>query len=130
MQSHGMNHGVLAMIAMIVCGAAAAAEPTANDAAKTQYDAERTRCLAGSTGQDQAACLKSAGAAYDALRQNRLNDTGNYRSNAMDRCRNLPPADRSDCEARIDGAGSTSGSVKDGGIIRETVTPVPATTAK
>ncbi len=108
-------------------GSAVAAQPVVSDAAKTQYDAERMRCLSGTTGQDQASCLKSAGAAYDSAKQNRLNDAGNYRANALERCKNQPPADRADCEARIDGAGTTSGSVKDGGVIRETVTPVPVT---
>lgn len=121
----------MAPIAAIVLAAANAANaapagPAAADAAKAQYDAERARCMSGNTGQDQASCLKSAGAAYDASRQNRLNDAGNYKANALDRCRNLPASDRADCEARIDGPGTTSGSVKDGGILRETVTPVPA----
>ena len=116
----------LAIVAFVAAGSASAAGPAASDAAKTQYDAERARCMAGTTGQDQASCLKSAGAAYDAIRQNRLTDAnGNYRANALERCKSLPAPDRADCEARIDGDGSTSGSVKGGGILRETVTTVP-----
>ncbi len=118
----------LALLTIVAAGHAAAAGPAVADAAKTQYDAERMRCLSGTTGQDQASCLKSAGAAYDSAKQNRLNDAGNYKANALERCRSQPAADRSDCEARVDGTGTTSGSVKDGGIIRETVTPVPAVT--
>ena len=123
-----VTRNVLAIITLVAAGSAAAAPPAANDAAKSQYDAERMRCLSGTTGQDQASCLKSAGAAYDSAKQNRLNDAGNYKANALERCKNQPAADRADCEARVDGAGTTSGSVKDGGIIRETVTPIPAVT--
>lgn len=101
------------------------------EAAKAQYDSERARCLAGATGQDQAACLKSAGAAYDAFRQDRLHDAdSDYRDNASARCQRLPTADRADCMARIDGAGTTSGSVTGGGTLTETVTPVPAPSTK
>jgi hypothetical protein len=46
----------------------------------------------------------------------------------MERCKLQPAADQADCEARVrGGAGSSSGgSVMGGGVIRETVTPVPA----
>ena len=74
----------LATLTIVAAGSASAAGPA--DAAKTQYDAERMRCLSGTTGQDQASCLKSAGAAYESAKQNRLNDAGNYKANALDRC--------------------------------------------
>lgn len=96
------------------------------DGAKAQYDAERARCMSGSTGQDQASCLRSAAAAYDAIRENRLHDANtSYEANAMARCKNLPAADRTDCESRVHGEGMQSGSVKAGGDIKETVTVVP-----
>lgn len=126
----------LSMVVALALGASNvyAAEPA--DAAKAQYDAERARCMSGTTGQDQASCLRSAGAAYDSIRQNRLQDpNSNFRENALTRCRALPPADRADCEARVAGESSTSGSVKGGGVYKESVTrttgptvmqPVPA----
>ena len=95
----------------------------AADTAKVQYDAERARCLSGTTGQDQASCLKSAGAAYDLAKAGRLNDpNADYRDNALRRCATLPAADKADCESRVDGQGTSSGSVKDGGIVKETIT--------
>jgi hypothetical protein len=102
-----------------------------NDAAKAQYDAERARCMSGTTGQDQASCLRSAGAAYESAKQGKLrNPNTQFHDNALARCANLPPADRADCESRVDGGGDTSGSVKGGGVIKETttttVTTVPA----
>ena len=112
----------------VVGGAAHAADPSTNDAAKAQYDAERARCMAGTTGQDQASCLKSAGAGYDSARQGRLQDpNGNFRDNVLARCKTLPPAERADCVSRIDGGTgtTTSGSVKGGGTVTETVTPIP-----
>ncbi len=119
----------ISLVAMTLCAAsgAFAVEPATTDAAKAQYDAERARCMSGTSGQDQASCLRSAGAAYEATKQGRLRDENTaYRENAMARCRALPASDRADCESRVDGAGpglnTSSGSVKNGGIIKETVT--------
>jgi hypothetical protein len=106
---------------------AIAADPAA-DTAKAQYDAERSRCMSGTTGQDQASCLRSAGAAYDSAKQGKLRDPNTqFHDNALARCASLPASDRADCESRVDGGGAVSGSVKGGGLIKETVTPVPAT---
>ncbi len=112
-------------------GAAHAGDQAGVDSAKAQYDAERARCISGSTGQDQASCLRSAGAAYELVKQGRLRDPNTaYHDNALARCANLPPSDRADCQLRVDGGGDRSGSVKGGGIITETVTTIPATPSK
>jgi hypothetical protein len=42
--------------------------------------------------------------------------------NALKRCEPLPEQDRKDCVARMQGQGTTSGSVAGGGIYRELVT--------
>ncbi len=122
---HITRHLVAAgFVSLSLFGASAsAADATGKDAAaKAQYDAERARCMSGTTGQDQASCLRSAGAAYDAIRQGRMTDANNnYRENAMSRCKSLPPADKADCESRVEGGGTSSGSVKDGGIVTETL---------
>lgn len=119
-----MNHfHTTLLIAACFAGPAIAAEPSTDAAAKAQYEAERARCASGTTGQDQASCIKSAGAAYDAIRQNRLHDANsNFKSNALARCASLSASDRVDCESRVAGEGTSSGSVKDGGVIKETVT--------
>lgn len=112
----------LASLSLFSAAAAAADGPGKDTSAKTQYDAERARCVTGTTGQDQASCLRSAAAAYDAIRQGRMSDANTtYRENAMSRCRSLPPADQADCESRVDGEGASSGSVKGGGIVTETL---------
>ena len=127
----------ISLVAMALCavGSASAADPATTDAARAQYEAERARCMSGTTGQDQASCLRSAGAAYESIKQGRLRDENTaYRENAVARCRALPAPDKADCESRVGGGGgdgmtSGSGSVKGGGIIKETVTTTvgPAT---
>lgn len=81
--------------------------------------------------QDKAACEREAGAArQEAARGGLTAGSGPAQdANALERCQQLPAADKADCEARIRGAAgsSTSGSVMGGGVIRETVTPTPAT---
>jgi hypothetical protein len=112
---------------LAIAADACAGDQSTTDPAKTQYDAERARCMSGTTGQDQASCLRSAGAAYDATKQGRLKDPNTrFHDNALARCANLPPSDRADCESRVDGGGDASGSVKGGGVIKQTVTPVPS----
>ncbi len=118
--------------AVIFCAMSSAfgADATPGDSAKAQYEAERARCMSGSTGQDQASCLRSAGAAYEAIKQNRLqNPNTSFQENALARCKTLPASDRADCVSRVEGAGGSSGSVKGGGVYKETVTTTvgPAT---
>src|SRR5690606_848367 len=90
--------------------------------------AERARC--DGVQQDTAACEREAGAARQEAQRGGLAAPGadTYGRNALERCRSQPAADRADCEARVRGGGSSSteGSVMGGGVIRETVTPVPA----
>ncbi len=80
--------------------------------------------------QDREACLREAGAARQEAQRGGLSTpaAGVEDRNALARCQNQPVADRADCEARIKETGrtSTQGSVLGGGVIRETVTPVPA----
>lgn len=84
--------------------------------------------------QDRAACLREAGAAKQEAQRGGLSTppAGAADANALARCQAQPPAERAECEARVRGGGadgsrtSTSGSVMGGGIIRETVTPLPA----
>ena len=87
---------------------------------------ERANCMSGNTNQDRATCLREAGAAKQELQRGDLRDGGDYGSNASRRCAALPAEEKADCERRSMGAGSVSGSVGSGGVVRELVTPVPA----
>lgn len=113
----------------LVLAAAPAAWAAGNQAlsqAQQQYKQERAHCLSGQSHQDRATCLKEAAAAYAEARRGALNNSGgsNYSQNATERCSAQPPADREACVQRIMGAGTTDGSVKGGGIIRQTETKV------
>ena len=96
----------------------------------TDARAQSERAVCGGNQQDRAACLREAGAAQDEARRNGLSSAGpaGQDQNSLARCELQPPGARADCEARIKGTGQTSteGSVMGGGVIRETVTPIPA----
>lgn len=113
---------VLALGTLAVLPALAADPAPANDA-KARYERDRAVCMTGKSNQDQATCLKEAGAALDEARRGELNDGGAaYRKNALIRCNALPAKDQPDCVARIEGDAKTSGTARDGGIIRERTT--------
>ena len=90
---------------------------------QTQYQQERAICLSGQSPQDRATCLKEAGAALVEARRGGLDSDGaNFKANQRQRCDQLTGAEQQDCVARMQGRGSTQGSVAGGGILRELVT--------
>ena len=101
--------------------------PAHADSIDAQYRSERAVCMSGQSNQDRATCLKEASAARAEARRHRL-DTSSapLAQNATARCMALPADDRGDCERRMRGEGSVSGSVKDGGLLRELTTEIPA----
>ena len=121
-------------IAFTLLVGSAGAAPAENPSPDARYRSDRAVCLSGQSNQDRATCLKEAGAARDEARRHHLNDAqASYQQNALARCSNLPAGDKVDCQRRIQGDGSVSGSVRDGGLTREVTTitspplPVPAT---
>jgi hypothetical protein len=91
------------------------------------YQRERAACLSGQSNQDRTTCLREAGAARDEARRGHLDDgSAQYEKNALTRCNTLPQDDRQACRLRMQGAGSSQGSVAAGGIIREIAIPEPA----
>ncbi|HWI78794.1 MAG TPA: hypothetical protein VNS31_06325 [Ramlibacter sp.] len=113
-------------IALAVVPAAWSAGNKATSEAQRQFQQERAYCLSGQSQQDRATCLKEADNAYAEARRGALNNSGgaNFSQNAVERCKAQPAADQDACVQRIMGAGSTEGSVKGGGLLRETQTPV------
>ena len=118
-------------LGLIACAAGALAGAPAAFAQGTSGSAQ-TPTLMPCDGvlQDRAACQREAGAAKQEAQRNGLTSAtpGAYDQNALARCELQPMADRAACEARVKGTGmsSTEGSVLGGGVIRETVTPIPA----
>jgi hypothetical protein len=90
---------------------------------------QQERATCDGVQQDRAACLREAGAARQEASRNGLTSAspGRYDANALARCQLQPASDRADCEARVRGTGDSAsgGSVMGGGLIRETVTPLP-----
>ncbi|MBT9455779.1 MAG: hypothetical protein IV097_04080 [Burkholderiaceae bacterium] len=102
--------------------------------AQERYRSERAACLNGSSSQDRATCLKEAGAALAEARKTGRQPQAepDYRANALLRCDRQPEAERGACRQLVLGAGSSSGSVAGGAIVRELVTQSvgkPATAA-
>jgi hypothetical protein len=99
---------------------AAAVDPVGPFGAEARYQQERAACESGQSQQDRATCLREAGAALQEARQGRLADgPARYQQNELARCGYLPAEERSACHARMQGQGTTSGSVAAGGIYRE-----------
>ena len=94
--------------------------------ADQRYHDERAACLSGASNQDRATCLREAGAALqEAKRGGLAGEERDLARNRTARCAALPQADREDCTLRME-QGTTSGSARQGGILREVERPVPA----
>ena len=118
------SFGIAAIGALLAVSTAFAAPPSD---AQARYQQERAACDSGQSQQDRATCLREAGAALHEARQGRLGEGQvQYQQNALARCGYLPAEERSACHARMQGQGTTSGSVAGGGIYRELVTREPA----
>ena len=111
---------------LLAGGSAMAADSDRQGGASNTIAQERQNCMDGKTNQDRATCLREAGAAKQESQRGNLRDSGDYGSNASKRCDTLPADQKVDCERRSMGEGSVSGSVGSGGVVRELVTPVPA----
>ena len=87
------------------------------------YERERTACITGQSNQDRETCLREAAAARaEAMHRASSPDEATLQANRIRRCAALPAEERRDCELRMSGAGTQSGSVAEGGIYRELVT--------
>ena len=118
----------LAAASLFLCMASAppAFADTAREA-QARFRQDMAACNSGQSNQDLATCRLEARNALADAKRGSLNDApGKYTSNALQRCNALQGNNRSDCESRMRGEGRSEGSVGSGGIIRETVTVVPA----
>ena len=117
-----------ALVSSLLCvGAATAASATAE--AQARYKQEMQVCDSGQSNQDKATCRTEARNALADARRGGLTAGApdQLRSNSVQRCSVFKTADdRGDCEARMRANGNIQGSVMSGGILRESVTVVPA----
>ena len=125
------RRGMSLALGLVLCSASAWAQVPVTAPGSTGIDAsgdyqrERAACLQGRSQQDQATCLREAANAAAEKRKGTLDNSGaRFDANARQRCEVLTGEDRSACEARVMGYGNTSGSVADGGVIREVETVV------
>ena len=127
---------------------AAPAAFAADSAAPAQAQAQAHRSRAACTpvrGDERANCLSEASTRAARTRPSHADESPEQLArNALRRCEPLNEPDRQDCVARMQGQGTTTGSVAGGGIYRELVTrepgsvpapqpsvlPAPAETAK
>ena len=99
----------------------------AANAANSTYQQDRKFCMSGQSNQDKKTCLREAGAAREAAKKGNLSKGSvSYDQDALARCKVLPPTDQADCARRVHGGGTVSGSVAEGGVIRETTTTIIA----
>lgn len=97
---------------------------------QTQYQQDVARCNT-TPGIDKKACLREAGAAEQAARQDKLTSPSmqTETQNRNQRCDSLPADQRQDCTTLMDSANTrTEGSVQSGGVLRETTITIPAST--
>lgn len=118
----------LCTVGALLCATQAlAADSSKASDAQAAYQRDRAACLRGDTNQTRAVCLQEAGAARQEAGRGGLADTSEqaqFERNRLRRCDSQPPQDREDCIRRMNGEGTTSGSVQSGGIYRELVVPV------
>jgi hypothetical protein len=115
----------------LALSALACAGAHADTAAQTQerqrlYQEERQVCLSGTSNQSSADCLREAAAALQPGGNTAAPSTAaSLQANARQRCEALPVDDQQSCLQRMQGAGSVSGSVQAGGLLRELHEPTP-----
>ena len=118
-----------AAIAMLLAAATAQAAGPSRDTADAQarYRKEVAVCDSGQSQQDMQTCRAEARNALAEARRGKL-DTAPQQldQNAVKRCQEFIGDDRTACEARVRNPSHIEGSVKAGGVLRESVEIVPA----
>ena len=110
----------------LVFGGSAAAQGATSAAVTSTSGNPYKSCVDGTSNDDRATCMKEAGAAQAEARRGQLTTPGAASDqNALQRCDALPGDQRDACRLRIAGAGTTSGSVAGGGVIREVTVQEP-----
>jgi len=118
-----------ALAASTLCLPALAAGK-APPSAHALYLHQRALCASQRPADERDDCLSEASTAYAATQPSLPgDDAASLLRNKLIRCEPLRGADQRDCQARMRGEGTTSGTVASGGIYRELVTIVPGVAA-
>ena len=118
-QASNRPHALLACISLLASLGAIAAPATPQTARQPTTEPS----LQGRTPAGTLGCISPAESRLTRSRQAALDkDPAQYQRNALVRCERLAGDDRQDCIARIQGQGTSSGSVEAGGIYRELIT--------
>ena len=119
-----VSFGVAALLAVTAATAQVASGTTGIDSSGS-YEQEVNACMTGKTQQDQATCLREARNAQADKKRGVLDNAGaQFDSNAATRCNVLTGEEQAACQARVQGFGSTTGSVAAGGLLREVETVI------
>ena len=123
-----IRHLTLAAALSLLCSAAALAANTGLVAdAKARYRQDMADCNSGKSHQEPVSCRQEARNALAEASRGGLNDIGDpYLQNALKRCGAYQGDDRNDCETRMGSDSNIEGSVGSGGILRKSITIVPA----
>jgi hypothetical protein len=119
--------GVTALLAVTAATAqvATGAAGTTGIDASGIYQQEVQACMTGRTQQDRDTCLREARNAQADKKRGVLDNAGaQFQANAAARCDALSGEEKAACQARVMGYGNTSGSVAEGGLLREVETVV------
>ena len=122
-----LSFGVAALLAVTAATAQVATGTTGTTGidASGSYQQEVNACMTGKTQQDQATCLREARNAQADKKRGVLDNAGaQFDANATARCAVLTGEDKAACQARVMGYGNTTGSVAEGGVLREVETVV------
>ena len=115
--------GFVMLLALLLGSGALAAGKGDSPDPKLRYQRERAACSGIRDFDTRANCLSEASTRAAVNKPTPAEEQADVlMRNALKRCEPLPPAMRSDCVARMQGQGTTSGSVAGGGIYRELVT--------
>ena len=117
-----------AAVALLAVTAASAQVVTGTTGIDTSgsYQQEVNACMTGKTQQDKDTCLREANNAQADKKRGALNTTGGAQldANAAARCNAFAGEEKTACELRVKGYGSTTGSVAGGGVLREVETVI------
>lgn len=96
--------------------------------AQARYKREAAVCVQLNAGAGSSSCMREARNALAEVKRGKMKESwrmSDFANHALLRCEAHRGDDKSDCIARIRGYGKQTGSVAQGGILRELTTTIP-----